>query len=119
MDVIEVVFEPFLYRAVSAPTVHLRPPRDARFEEVSSIILLDAVDELLHEVRALRARPDDTHIPSQNINELGQFVEARASEKPSNCGTTKVVFSRPLRISLESRLHGHRTELEDSKGVAV
>src|SRR6185503_9949965 len=70
LDVIEVVFNSFLQRCISTPTIDLGPAGDPGLDLVAQHVLWDAVLELLDEEGALRAWPDDGHVALQHIPEL-------------------------------------------------
>src|SRR6187200_1422994 len=75
LDVIEVVFNSFLQRCISTPTVDLGPAGDPGLDLVPQHVLRDAVLELLDEEGALRPRSDDRHLALEHVPELRPLVE--------------------------------------------
>src|SRR5581483_938510 len=63
LDVIQVVLDPLLEGRIAAPAVHLGPPGEAGLHFVPEHVLRNFVLELLDEVRPLRTRADDRHVP--------------------------------------------------------
>src|SRR5207247_1932612 len=59
LDVVEVVFDPFLDRGLASPAVDLRPARDARLHLVAEHVAGHPPAELLDEARALGPRADE------------------------------------------------------------
>src|SRR5262245_65154462 len=54
------------------------------------------------------------HIPAQNVDKLGQLVDARSAKKCADSCHTRVI-ARRLRDRIPIFLHAHRSELEHHK----
>src|SRR5438309_1930178 len=72
LDVVEVTLDPPLDRRVAPPSVDLGPARDPRLHLVAEHVARHPAPELLHEARALRARPDEAHLAAEHVEELPQ-----------------------------------------------
>src|SRR5690349_1236857 len=74
LDVVEVVLDTALHRFRSlrrtAPTVHLRPTRNARLYKMSYHVLRDHIAIVLGVLEHVRSRTDDGHIATENIPKL-------------------------------------------------
>ena len=77
LDVPGVVLEALGPRDLVA-ALDLRPAGDPRPDGQAPTILACVVRDLLHEVGS---RPDDAHLAAEDVHELGQLVEARASQE--------------------------------------
>ena len=88
---------------------------DAGFD-VEHLPLLRGIH--LHIFPHLRPGPHETHIPSQHIPQLGQFVElVFADEVPDACDAVVVLADGDEALTL--RVSAHRTELVESEGLAA
>src|SRR6185437_10727824 len=88
-------------------SVHLRPSREAWFD-VEALPLLGVVPrDVLHQERA---RPDDTHLAGEDVEQLGQLVEARAAKQLTDAGQPMFVGEQAPVRAFGAR---HRTKLED------
>src|SRR5216117_54629 len=119
LDVVELVFDPFLDRGLASPAVDLRPARDARLHLVTEHVPGHPPPELLDEARALGARADEAHFTAQDVPELGQLVEAEASEEGPEARAPRIVRPRPDGPGLALGVHAHRAELEHAEALAV
>src|SRR5213596_2096635 len=112
LDVVEVVFDPFLDRGLAAPAVDLRPARDARLHLVAEHVAGHPPAELLDEARALGTRADEAHLTAQDVPELRQLVETPASQERPEPRAPLVIRPRPRGPGLALGVHTHRAELE-------
>src|SRR5690242_14664137 len=119
LDVIEVALHALVKVRVAPEIVDLRPAGDAGLDEmllhVAGYLLLEALDEL----GSLGARPDDRHVAAQRVEELRQFVEARAPQKGAEARRAALVATRPHRTSRRLGVDRHRTEFEYREALAV
>src|SRR5262245_35529647 len=95
LDVVQVVLDPLLDRRVTAPAVELGPTGDPRLHLVAQHVAGDALAKVLDEARALRARADQAHLAPQDIEELGQLVEARPAQEDADGGAARIALARP------------------------
>src|SRR5437899_7454514 len=82
LDVVEVVLDPLRDAGVSAPAVDLRPPGHARAHPVAQHVLRKLLLELPHELRPFGPRPDERHLPLDDVDELRELVQAPAPQEP-------------------------------------
>src|SRR5512139_3031860 len=73
LDVEDVVLDALLDRGVAAPAVDLRPAGEAALDLVAQHVARDALAELVDEDRPLRARPDEAHLPAEDVDQLRQL----------------------------------------------
>src|SRR6266481_651495 len=81
LDVFDVVLDALLERGIAAEPVDLRPAGDTRLHLVAQHVAGHGLPEPLDEDRSLGARPDDAHLPTQDIHELRQLVQAEAAQE--------------------------------------
>src|SRR5438445_10924450 len=112
LDVVEITLDPLLDRCVAPPAVERGPARDPRLHLVAEHVAGHAAPELLHEARALGARSDEAHLAAQHVEELGQLVEARASQEDAERRAAWVVRARPYGPGLRLGVHAPRPELQ-------
>src|SRR5436309_16024376 len=67
----------------------------------------------------LRTRPDDTHIPFQNVEELRQLVKISLAQESSHGGSPRIVAGRPAGVSFLGAPHIHGSKLQHPEDVAV
>ena len=81
LEVVQVVTElqDGLLGGPRVAAVNLRPAGHARLREVTQSIRRDELLERLDVLRLLRARPDEAHVARQNVPELWQLIEMRAT----------------------------------------
>src|SRR5438477_902023 len=119
LDVVQVVLDPLLDRRVAAPAVHLGPPRDPALHAMAEHVLGDALLELLHERRPLRARADQAHVPEHDVDELRELVEVEPPQPDPERRAARVLGRGPDRPRVPLRLVDHRPELVYLEGPAV
>src|SRR5438445_690092 len=118
LDVVEVTLDPPLDRRVAPPSVDLGPARDPRLHLVAEHVARHPAPELLHEARALRARPDEAHLAPEHVEELRQLVEARAPEEDAERRAAWIIRARPDGPGLLLGVHAHRPELQHLEASA-
>ena len=67
---------------------------------------------LLRQLRTLRTRPDHGHLPAEDVEQLGQFVQPAPAEHTSHTGDAVVILPCQLRPVLLC-IHHHTAELID------
>src|SRR5678815_2844199 len=75
--------------------------------------------QLLDELRALRARPDEAHLSAQHVQDLRQLVDARGTDERADAGDAAVVLLRPLRLPVALGVLAHAAELEQLEWLPV
>src|SRR5258708_5447540 len=64
-----------------------------------------------------RARSDEAHLTTENVEQLGQLIDPRAPQKPAYAGATPVGdLLRPTVVIRVCPVH-HRTELVESENL--
>src|SRR5438552_4190258 len=63
--------------------LHLRPSRDTRPRRMPLVVVRNHLAELLDEVRPLRSRPHEAHLSPEDVEELGQLIQAKGAEYSS------------------------------------
>ena len=71
LDVVEVVADSLFQSGIASPAIDRRPAREPGLHSVADIIIIHAVFEVLNKFRSLRTRADQTHLPFEDIPELG------------------------------------------------
>src|SRR4029453_6524950 len=84
VDVIEVVLYPLLETTVPTQIVDLPPTGDACLPQMLLHVARDLLAKTLDEFGPLGTGTDERHLAFQNIDQLRQFVEARASQHPAD-----------------------------------
>src|SRR5580765_1368988 len=59
---------------------------------MSVVVAVDLTPEDLDVFRPFRSRPDEAHVASQHVDELGKFVERRPTQEHSEAGSTVVAL---------------------------
>src|SRR5882672_3399343 len=75
-------------------------------------VIRDALLELLDELRALRARPYQTHLAPQDVEKLRGLIDAKLADDPPDSRHARVVLAGPDR-AVSFGVGSHRAELED------
>src|SRR5207302_10757253 len=96
---------------VAAPTVDLGPTGDAHLQAMTTVVRRHLVEEFCDKARALGPRPDKTHITLQNIEKLGQFVQARPAQEDCERSASRVGSARPAAVMLRRGTHPHGREV--------
>src|SRR5271154_4279515 len=74
---------------------HLREAGNARFAIAHTLFEeRDRQREVLEELGALGARPDEAHLSDQHVPELRQLVEPRLSQESADPSDARVVLAR-------------------------
>src|SRR5882762_373466 len=115
LDVVEIELK-LLNGIVYGRTIgiaDLGPPRNSGFHGVSARVERHFAAELLHERGTLRTRTDETHVTAHDIDELGQFIDARQPNDPAHARNAVVVLLRPLGNAVLFGVRAHAAKLED------
>src|SRR3546814_9780347 len=70
------------------------------------------------EFRALRARPDETHLALDDVDDLRQLIDSELADDATDIGDPGIVARRPHR-PVGFRIDRHATELDDVEGATV
>src|SRR3546814_11474389 len=70
------------------------------------------------EFRALRARPDETHLALDDVDDLRQLIDSELADDATDIGDPGIVARRPHR-PVGFRIDRHATELDDIEGATV
>src|SRR3989442_2949482 len=90
----------------------LGPAGDAGPHRVTLVVVRDHLAQLLDEVRALRARSHEAHLALEDVDDLGQLVEAELPQDAAEPGDPRVVLGpRPHRPRGRFGVDPHRAEL--------
>ena len=116
--VIRVVLE--FYKGVSegvgVAEFHLSPAGEAGLNGVAEVVEGGFAFQLSHELRPLRPRTHEAHLPSQNVNQLWELIESsQAEESPYPCDPL-VPSLCPSCFPLSAR--GHGAQLDDLEDLA-
>src|SRR5882762_1868825 len=71
------------------------------------VVFPDFLQELLHEMRTLGARSHHAHVPLQNVDELGQLIQARLAQEASESRPASIRLARPEGIAVGGRTRSH------------
>src|SRR5439155_26107427 len=118
MDVIEVGLVALLDGRVAAPAVDLSPAGDPRLDVVAQDVARHAPSELLDEARPFGPGPDEAHVATQDVEELGQLIEARPTQEDADSGSPRIVADRPARAGVRLRVQAHGAELQHPEAAA-
>ena len=114
-NVINIMLDPLADGGVSPIAVDLRPAGNSRPHLMLYHITRDFLPELIHKLRTLRARADETHFSCQDIKELRHFVNAGAPQKASEFRHPVISRDCPALLLFLRRLHSHGAELVHGK----
>src|SRR5262245_65454622 len=67
----------------STQSMDLRPSREARLDTMPAGVAIEALVIVVVVLQCVRAWPHQGHLPTHNIDELGQLVQARSPQKLS------------------------------------
>src|SRR5215212_3637400 len=84
LDVVVVPLHAIAQGGLPAQAVHLRPSGDSRLDAMAVGVTLDAGAEQVYELGALRPRPHEAHVAPDDVDELGELIEAGASHERSH-----------------------------------
>ena len=70
-QIIQIVLDPFRNRSIATPSVYLRPPCDSGLEQVARVVAIELFQKRSTKNGRSGRRPHDAHIPSQNVEKLG------------------------------------------------
>src|SRR6185437_5822837 len=90
----------------------LRPAGEPGLDAVSLHVIRDALGELAHELRPLRTRADEAHLPPQHVEDLRQLIDAGLAHEGAHPRDARIALRRPLRLSVLLRIDAHAAELQ-------
>jgi len=79
----------------------------------------DHFGELVDEILAFGPRANHAHVAAQNIKELRQLIDARATDKPADTSNPDVTFRRPDWSTIQFGIKYHATEFLQHKATPV
>src|SRR5579872_940705 len=74
------------------------------------VVIRDLLPELFDKTWPFGPRPHETHIASDDIDELGEFIQAVLPKKAAYSGDAWIVLGRPLRAVRRFGIQPHRAE---------
>src|SRR5688572_14670380 len=88
LDVVQVVLQLLerAFYAVGVVVADLRPSCYSRFEDVTLTVERDLVRQTRYEFGALGPRADQTHLATEHVPQLRQFVEPRPAQESADRG---------------------------------
>src|SRR5258708_24756165 len=119
LDVVEVVTHllDLFFEAVRIAIPDLRPARDAGPDRGSKGVERDLLGKQGDVRRRVRPRPDEIHVPAQDVDKLWQLVEPEAAQPLPEPRDPLRVVPGPLRAVGGRR--PHRPELHEPEGAAA
>ena len=77
------------------------------------------IRDRVNKERALRARPDQTHIPGQNAVQLRQLVDPYLADESTDTGHPIVIGRCPARQPVTLGVVAHAAKLDDLEQTAI
>ena len=111
LDVVEVVFDSLPDGGIAAVAIHLSPAGDAGTDLMLDVVAGNLLLELLDEEGTLRARPDQTHVTLEDIEDLRQLVDTGLPDEFPDRRDAGVIPLGPGLLLLGRILHLHGAEL--------
>src|SRR5262249_37924075 len=96
----------------------LRPSGQPRLDQVTLGVVRDSLSKLFDKDRALRPRPNQTHLTVNDVNQLRQFINPQFANPPAHWGHARIGFAAPDR-AVRFGVHAHRTKLDDPERSIV
>src|SRR6266852_7854756 len=96
-NVKKVIFElglSLLY-ASSILITNLRPTRDSWTNRVSQSVIGNTLAENVNEVRSLGPRADEAHLSLDDINQLGDFIDAYLTNELTHSRNATIILGCP------------------------
>ena len=97
--------------------MHLGPAGDATRDPVPVVVAWHLLGETLCEVGSLGTRTDQRHLPPQHVEKLGQLVQVRAPQEPTDPRHPRIVGDRPGRVRVV--VDPHRPKLQQLERTFV
>src|SRR4051812_41013591 len=125
VDVVVVELDAISDRTLASQALDLRQARDPGADAVTLGVACQVRLEHLHVLRALRARADETHLTTGDVEELWQLVERRSPQPPADPRAPVDALDPAGRSTIERngggrrRLLVHRAELQDVERPTV
>jgi hypothetical protein len=79
----------------------------------------DQFGKLVDEIGAFGPRANQAHVAAQNIKELRQLIDARATDKPADTSNPEVTFRRPDWSTIRFGIKHHAAEFQQHEVTAV
>src|SRR5215471_15722567 len=120
LRVIKIVFE-LVIRIFDRRTVrihHLSPARNAWFSVMPEVVVTDSAFQHVHKIWALRTRSDKTHVATQHVPHLRQFIQSGLSKESADPRDPVVVLLRPGWARVPFGVLSHRPELVNDESPA-
>src|ERR1700723_1945919 len=114
LDVVEIVFKLFPALGECCPVLisHLSPSGEPGPDDVPQVVVGDFFVEFLDEFGAFGSGSHKTHVTSEDVPELWDFIESCLAHKASETGHALVVFLSPHR-SARFGTFVHRAKFKD------
>ena len=119
LDIKEVIFQPLLDRRILPQVVDLRPAGDPRLDFMAEHVFRDLLPEIQDKGRPFGTRSDQAHLAHENVDELGDLVDAEFSEELSEPCDARIIAFRHDRSRLFFSIADHGPELVDDEAAAV
>src|SRR3954469_19718702 len=125
VDVVVVELDAIGDRTLTSQALDLRQARDPGADAVTLGVAGQVRLEHLHVLRALRARADEAHLTTGDVEELWQLVERCSPQPPADAGAAADALAPAGRPTIEGneggrrRLLDHRAELQDVERPTV
>ena len=119
VHVMKIVPQPFFKTGVAAPAVDLRVSGETASNGVALVVLNVLFAKFACELGTLRARSDKTHIATQDVPQLRQFIEAVTAKVVTDSSAPWIGRYRPYRAEIPLGVLAHRSELDDREAAAI
>src|SRR5262245_17951703 len=98
-DVIKIVlkFLPRVFERRAIWVTDLLPTGQPRLHQMALGVIRDELFEPLHELWALRARTDQTHLAAQDVEKLRGLVDVKPADDPPDSRHAGVILASPDR----------------------
>src|SRR5438094_3884322 len=121
LDVVQIVLELF-QRVVdgrSVAVLDLSPARDPRLDGKPLHVEGDLLLQVLDELGPLRARPDEAHMPHEDVEELRKLIQTRPPQEGSHTRHSRVALRGPHRPRLLLGVLAHGPKFVQDEDTAV
>src|SRR6266404_5313738 len=121
LDVVQIVLELFqrIVDGRSVAVLDLSPARDPRLEGKPLHVEGDLLLKVLDELWPLRARPDEAHVPHEDVEELRELIQTRPPKEGSHTRHSRVALRGPHRPRLLLGGLPHGPKLVQDEDTAV
>jgi hypothetical protein len=80
-QIIKVMLSPLINGGCATPAIDLRPPGNSCIESMAQVVVRDLLLKSLDPIRLFWPGADQAHFTSQDINQLGQFIQVETPQK--------------------------------------